>query len=479
MSAWTSRPAGRSAGIFGLVLAALISWPAAPVAAATFTVNTLTVTGADVSPGDGVCATSVGTCTLQAAMQEANAHTGADTIEIPSGTYVVPPTQSFTASSDVVLRGAGSQVTILDRQNITGSIEVLGVTTGGRLRVEALSVRNAYVTNISAVVNHGAELMLSGVEISGCSAQQGGAVFNSGSLVAEDTRFIGNSNHDEVSGGGAVNIQGPAVFVRCSFEDNSTHDGLGGGLIVLRTSVDLSDCTFSGNTSHELAGDERGTGGALSTYDSTVRLRRCTFSTNHADNNGGAVDLRAGSAVLEDVTFESNTAGSYGGAIATSDGASVALINSTIHGNSAGTSSAYAVTYGTVTATAVNTILAGNGTSPCSTALTSLGQNVTDDGGCGFSAASDTVVSTGTLSFEAFGDHGGAVSTLPPAAGNPAIDGGDDSAAPSYDARGYARPAGAASDVGAVETGATAVNIVIFESGFESASTLLWSASVS
>ena len=42
----------------------------------------------DATPGDGSCATSGGKCTLVAAIQEANALAGADTIQLPPATYV-------------------------------------------------------------------------------------------------------------------------------------------------------------------------------------------------------------------------------------------------------------------------------------------------------------------------------------------------------------------------------------------------------
>jgi CSLREA domain-containing protein len=54
------------------------------VSAATFNVNSA-VDAVDAVPGDGVCATAGGQCTLRAAVQEANALPGADTISLPAG----------------------------------------------------------------------------------------------------------------------------------------------------------------------------------------------------------------------------------------------------------------------------------------------------------------------------------------------------------------------------------------------------------
>src|SRR5437867_1778102 len=51
-----------------------------------FTVNSSADESDDV-PGDGVCLTANGECTLRAAIQETNALAGADTVNVPSGTY--------------------------------------------------------------------------------------------------------------------------------------------------------------------------------------------------------------------------------------------------------------------------------------------------------------------------------------------------------------------------------------------------------
>ena len=72
-----------SAGGFGMLSAAggLRALPAAEVAAAPLTF-TATSTGdqVDANIGNGACATSTGTCTLRAALAEANAHAGPGTI---------------------------------------------------------------------------------------------------------------------------------------------------------------------------------------------------------------------------------------------------------------------------------------------------------------------------------------------------------------------------------------------------------------
>src|SRR5207245_8353591 len=91
--------------------------------AATFTVNA-TDDRVDANPGDGHCdadsATPGDQCTLRAAVQEANASPGADTIMLPAGTYKLKlagidedaaATGDLDIVGDVTIVGAGSKTT--------------------------------------------------------------------------------------------------------------------------------------------------------------------------------------------------------------------------------------------------------------------------------------------------------------------------------------------------------------------------------
>ena len=73
-----------------VALAGFICCSAAPwsVHAAAFTVDSNTDV-VDANPGDGVCDDGAGNCTLRAAIMEANALAGDDTISLPAGTYTL------------------------------------------------------------------------------------------------------------------------------------------------------------------------------------------------------------------------------------------------------------------------------------------------------------------------------------------------------------------------------------------------------
>src|SRR5688572_16702390 len=95
----------RGSRIFGLV-ATLLVFPTiasaprgiSPNAPTTFTVNS-TADSSDASPGDGICDAGAGVCTLRAAIEEANANVGADTIHfnIGTGAQTISPATVYPA----------------------------------------------------------------------------------------------------------------------------------------------------------------------------------------------------------------------------------------------------------------------------------------------------------------------------------------------------------------------------------------------
>jgi CSLREA domain-containing protein len=92
----------RTRKLFLLSLSLLLAWAMLPrtfrrlveptaLAANTFTVDT-TGDGADTNPGDGVCQTSAGHCSLRAAIQAAAATRSRGTLSTP--TQPAPPQSS-------------------------------------------------------------------------------------------------------------------------------------------------------------------------------------------------------------------------------------------------------------------------------------------------------------------------------------------------------------------------------------------------
>ena len=93
----------------------ILGWTmAGSASAAVFSVNSVT-DGVDTTPGDGICATAAGTCSLRAAIQESNALMGPDTISLPPGTY------ALTLAGLAENRAASGDLDITDDLAINGT----------------------------------------------------------------------------------------------------------------------------------------------------------------------------------------------------------------------------------------------------------------------------------------------------------------------------------------------------------------------
>lgn len=105
VSARTTRPRGRVlvalAAAFALALAPFMPAAGAQAVNYTFYLNSADVTAnaKDANPGDGVCATAAGTCTLRAALEESNA------LNRAPGEILITPAAGFTGNIDPVATG--------------------------------------------------------------------------------------------------------------------------------------------------------------------------------------------------------------------------------------------------------------------------------------------------------------------------------------------------------------------------------------
>src|SRR5207247_9755677 len=117
--------------------------------AANFTVDS-TADAVDARPGDGVCATLAGQCTLRAAVQEANARPGTDSISVPPGTYVLAipgagedasATGDLDITDDLTITGSGAGSTIVDGGHLDRVFHVVGLLGGPTVHTSDLTAR--------------------------------------------------------------------------------------------------------------------------------------------------------------------------------------------------------------------------------------------------------------------------------------------------------------------------------------------------
>lgn len=310
-------------------------------------------------------------------------------------------------------------------------------------------------------------LALSGVEITGNTAGQGGATTSShgggvyfrespsDSIVdPHDLQFGGvlvADNSANGRGGGIEMVTGGRLeATQLRLVDNSAAT-LGGGAYA-STTIDVDDFVVSGNSAADGGGMFLSGGSS-----SLVSLRSGTVASNSATGRGGGIFVDHPASVdVTNVTVHGNGAPRGGGFMLGSDpmseGAPTTLDHVTLTSNSAAVGANVAIDVGDlIVGRSVIAEPAGGGTNCDSDGtVTSQGRSFLSDASCG-GVATD-VVSGVSPALGALVDNGGFSPTRLPAAGSPVLGAvpAAECALPD-DQRGTARPLGSACEAGSVE----------------------------
>ena len=285
------------------------STPAAPLVpvATLFTVN---VTGdfADANVGDGHCDLDTSTpgdqCSLRAAIQEGGFSGQGHSINfnLPAGSVITLNTAlpNFVESTSIV--GPGSSLLTIQRSpapgtpnfvifsfqpinhNFTNTVSGLTITNGSNPTAGgATGGSGGCLFNFNAVAT-----TLTDMVFRGCTAVNGGAIYNVGTLSLTDSTVDGNTS--SVAGGGIYNGagsfsgDGTLNLVRTTVSNNSAN-AQGGGLANLSSGVvSLTNSTISGNsaTGSAAAGD----GGLTNQSTGTLNLNSVTIAGNTGPASG-------------------------------------------------------------------------------------------------------------------------------------------------------------------------------------------------
>ncbi|HXJ35544.1 MAG TPA: choice-of-anchor Q domain-containing protein, partial [Candidatus Eisenbacteria bacterium] len=303
--------------IVGIAVAAAIGFGAASVRADTYVVNS-TVDAVDVAIGNGACAAASGACTLRAAVQEANAHAGADVVTLPAGLFVlslIGPGELAGATGDLnvtdtlEIDGAGRDATIIDGLH---SDRVLH-STASDLTVRDLTLQNGLASTAGGGLEQAAagNVTIERVRFEGNHAASAGALMmGNGALTISDSAFDANSA-DGAGGGGLVGGSGPVTVANTTFTSNVSVAQSGGAFAMdVGGAVTFTNCVFTSNFAATLAG---GLGVASA---ATFSLDGCTFDDNLA-GTGGAFFYQGGvgpsSITVTNTKARSNFAASTGG----------------------------------------------------------------------------------------------------------------------------------------------------------------------
>lgn len=321
------------------VLAASLA-VASSAQAATFTVDS-TADAADASTADGLCKTAANTCTLRAAVTQANFLSGADTVTVPSGTYALPAGPLLVTGS-ITINGAGARSTIIDGPNSTEGIQFAAGSS---------TLRGVTVTS-SAV----------------------GVLVNSAEVVIDQVTIRDNAP--------------------------GTASGTGAGLVIFGATADvlLLRSTVSGN--RQLADTSLAFGAGISLQNNAKLTAVESSITDNAVGGdtaatqatmalGGGLGISLGSAVLRHVTLarnrtQSDASAHYGGNVAVLSGPSNAI---------------------TFADTLVSDGTAGAGAANCSNQVvpTVIGRNLDSGTTCGFGAGALNTANPLLLPLGAFG----------------------------------------------------------------------------
>lgn len=292
------REAGAGLAVF-LVLA-LVPFRAAGLAFEVDATKDL----ADLVPGDGICRTEDETCSLRAAIDEANAFAGPDAIVVPRGRFRLV-LGSLAVSDDLEVVGSGADATTIQGDRLQ---RVLRVEPGVNAALTAMTVRSGGGEDGAGIHNQG-NLVLTSVVLMRHSADawSGGALYNAGAATLRDVKVLGNNalfgagiynsgtldmadtllrrNRHTVDGGGAgLFNRGDATVTRSAFVKNQARIGLGGGAIYNNNLLEITNSTISRNRARI------GTGGGLVTGVNGVSvLYNVTLVRNQARFVSGGI----------------------------------------------------------------------------------------------------------------------------------------------------------------------------------------------
>ena len=244
------------------LMATILAAGGSPGRAAVYNVDT-TIDLPDALPGDGVCMTGSGSCSLRAAVMTANANPGSDTINIPADASAY--TLTYT--------GVGEDAALTGDLDIADDVDIVGAGA------KSVTIDGNATDRVFHIVQPVA-VSISGVTITNGGAINAGAgIYNAtaASLTLEGVRVTGNVSQSAAgaAGGGGVTAAGPTLISDSSIDNNhviGVVNAIGGGM-VLNAAV-LTNVTVSGNTLTPSTPNGSGIyiGGATSLNNVTVSL---------------------------------------------------------------------------------------------------------------------------------------------------------------------------------------------------------------
>ncbi|HEX9823395.1 MAG TPA: choice-of-anchor Q domain-containing protein, partial [Actinomycetota bacterium] len=305
------------------MIATMIAVVAAPASAAVFSVTKTDDTA------DGTCD---GDCSLREAINAANAAAGADTVTLPSGTYLLTidgtdedagMAGDLDVTDDLTVTGAGAATTIVDASGLDEPVDrvfdLLNLDTTLTVAMSGLTIVNGNLEGSFNTTDDGGGIRVNGSDVSLSltnsvvrdnsvdAGAAGGGIFLTGN---DDTLTLMNTdvtmNFAQRGGGIKANGQGNIINVFGGSMVSGNEAGSGGGIFLLtdETTLTIDDSEVSHNEATGEGGS--GDGGGIYIHHSrdgnTVILRNgSVLNENQADGDGGGLRVRENDAFTLDV----------------------------------------------------------------------------------------------------------------------------------------------------------------------------------
>lgn len=368
----------------------------------------------------------IGSCTLRAAISEANNTPGLDAIEFSTTGAILLNESLPTIIDSLEIRGPGSDLLTINAGQTFSAIRIDNTLdiTPMVVAITGLTITGGKSFYGGGVYIHGAKVSINGTSIINNRAEHsGGGVYLSDGILKVWQCIIENNNA-KFFGGGVCNISDLEVVESTIWKNNADSAG---GLINIGGELRLIDSSLIDNYTTGSAPDD-GIAGGIFNYRGYVSLTNCTISGNEGRQGGGIVSDGMypdfGIVSIVNCTIADNLSDEPMGAGIYSDGHSRVVLK--------------------------NTILDLD--DDCYAAIPdaeikSHGHNI-GNSSCNLTTPSDLVGIDPRIGI--LRDNGGPTHTMALSYNSPAIDAGDDSACPDEDQRGVDRPQDGNGDFSAI-----------------------------
>ncbi len=220
------------------------------------------------------------------------------TVNIADGTYAGTDNTEITITKNMNIIGQSQTGTVI---NGTNSKWVFKIQSGLTVTIHNLTLANGDADNGGAIYNRGSLTVTDSTFTNNSAGVTGGAIYNQGTLTVTHGKFIDNS---AFSSGGAIYNIGDLTLIYSNFIDSYSHTA--GGAVYNIGDLTAICVDFVNNSALAAGGAIYNTG--------VLTAGGCNFTDNSALAAGGAI-YNIGNLNLINSNFKSNSACASAGAV--------------------------------------------------------------------------------------------------------------------------------------------------------------------